>query len=104
MNYDQLRQAERVYRRDFPSPSSRREREKAFQAECAKPSVPVPGSVTLYRLVLSHPDWPRETRTKWQESPDFTKALAKAKELGVTARVESQNAKLTDCATKGEKP
>lgn len=44
----------------------------------------------LYRLVLSHPDWPRETRTKWQESPDFTKALAKAKELGVTARVESQ--------------
>ena len=44
-----------------------------------------------YRLVLSHPEWPRETRTKWQDSQDFTKALAKAKELGVTARVESQN-------------
>jgi len=54
-------------------------------------SAPAAGSVTLYRLVLSHPDWPRETRTKWQESQDFTKALAKAKELGVTARVESQN-------------
>lgn len=48
------------------------------------------GSVTVYRLVLSHADWPRETRTKWQESPDFTKALAKAKELGVTTKVESQ--------------
>lgn len=66
-------------------------RELAFQAECAGPSVPVPGSVTLYRLVLSHPDWPCETHTKWQELPDFTKALAKAKEHGVTARVESQN-------------
>lgn len=55
---------------------------------------PVPCSVTLYRLVMSHPDWPHETRTKWQESPDFTKALAKAKELGVTARVESQNDKI----------
>jgi hypothetical protein len=48
-------------------------------------------SVMRYRLVLSHPEWPRETRTKWQDSQDFTKALAKAKELGVTARVESQN-------------
>ncbi len=56
-------------------------------------SEPLPacaGSVTVYRLVLSRPDWPRETRTKWQESPDFTKALAKAKELGVTTKVESQ--------------
>ena len=56
-------------------------------------SEPLPacaGSVTVYGLVLSRPDWPRETRTKWQESPDFTKALAKAKELGVTTKVESQ--------------
>ena len=50
-------------------------------------------SATIYRLVLSHREWPRETRTKWQTSPDFTKALAKAKLLGVTARVESQNAR-----------
>ncbi len=47
-------------------------------------------SVTVYRLVLSSADWPRETRTKWQESPDFTKALAKAKELNIETRIESQ--------------
>ncbi len=49
------------------------------------------GSVTMYRLVLSHPDWPRETRTKWQKSSDFRLALARAMSIGVTARIESQN-------------
>jgi hypothetical protein len=54
-------------------------------------SSPFNCSVTVYRLVLSHPEWPRETRTKWEESPDFTKAVAKAKELGVEATIESQS-------------
>lgn len=45
----------------------------------------------MHRLVLSHPDWPREIHTKWQESPLFTEALARAKLLGITAVVESSN-------------
>lgn len=44
-----------------------------------------------YRLVLSHADWTRPTRTKWQASSDFSKALAKAAELGVTAEIETSH-------------
>lgn len=57
-----------------------------------KPADSIPQPETRYRLVLSHHDWPRPTRTKWQSSPDFTMALAKAEARGVTAVVESQNA------------
>jgi len=46
---------------------------------------------TSYRLRLSHPLWQRDTFTKWQASPDFTTALKRAEELGVTATVESHN-------------
>ncbi len=46
LNSDDMRKAERAYRRDFPSPPSRKGREKAFQAECASketPPAPVEG-------------------------------------------------------------
>ena len=50
-----------------------------------------PPQTPQYRLVLSHNDWPRPTRTKWQTSRDFSKALAKAAELGVTAEIEASH-------------
>lgn len=53
----------------------------------------VPCCATIYRLRLSHPRWNRDTYTKWQSSPDFTTALKRAEELGVTATVESHNSK-----------
>lgn len=43
----------------------------------------------LYRLRLHHPDWHRDAFSKWQRSGDFSRALDKAKELGITATVES---------------
>lgn len=52
-----------------------------------------PDSATVYRLKLASPLWHRPAYTKWQESRNFEKALAKAAELGVTATVESQNVK-----------
>jgi len=50
-----------------------------------------PPQAPQYRLVLSHADWPRPMRTKWQASRDFTKSLAKAAELGVTAEIETSH-------------
>lgn len=58
----------------------------------AGPELADVAHATSYRLRLSHPRWNRDTYTKWQESPDFTTALKRAKDLGVTATVESHNA------------
>lgn len=47
-------------------------------------------TVKQYRLVLSHPEWPRPVRTKWQLSNDFTKAMERAKALNCSAMVEER--------------
>ena len=44
----------------------------------------------MFRLVLDHKDWPHPTHSRWQESQDFSVAIEKAKQHGITWSIEKR--------------